>query len=877
MKVFKKSADGDKRLKAYQKTLDAIQGYEEELKLSSDEELKALAQELRERARGEEKLDNLLPQTFALVREACERTLSMRPFDVQMAGGIVLHSGAIAEMKTGEGKTLTAAAPVVLNAFEGKGVHVVTVNDYLAERDGQEMSKVYNFLGLTVGILQTGQTLEEKQAAYACDITYGTNSEIAFDYLRDNMVVRLEDRAQNLRESGPHHFALVDEVDNILIDEARTPLIISVEGEKVEDAVYHRFTELAKTLELGKTPEGIPSYERKAYVADFDYEVDEKQLTVSITERGVAKAEAFLGIEHLYKSDSGHLVNHLTQALRAQSLFFKGKDYLVVDGQVQIVDEHTGRILEGRRWNEGLHQAIESKEGVAIQAENTTQATVTYQNFFRLYSKLSGMTGTAMTEANELFRIYNLQVQAIPPHRPMIRKDNSDLIFKTQEAKWAHVVQEVGERSRRGQPVLVGTASVESSELLSQLLRETGLNHQVLSAKPEYVVRESEMVALAGFPGAVTVATNMAGRGVDIKLGGTVELLTGSKLKHEGLEPGSGAHGARLAQLIPLAQEAVDSNRAQVEAAGGLYVLGTERHESRRIDDQLRGRSGRQGDPGESRFFLSSQDELVRLFAGDRIFKIMDKLKVVDEKTGQEKPIDSPMISKQIRKAQEKVEETNFLQRKRVLEYDDVLSEQRRVIYSWRDSILKGEELVTLEQEWQAMVESFVAASTNDLDEVDNGELLERMEEIFPVSDQLWDRIETTLMSGDELTELLLADLMEARGEVLDDWGGELGQQVERLALLNIIDHHWAAHLSDMDYLRTSMGSRGVMSTVDPIVIYKNEAFHLFGQLVGDIWRDLAQSLFHIELITPSSPPAVVGKTEEATASPQEQPLASED
>src|SRR3954470_19316051 len=687
-----------RQFKQYAKRVDRINAWEPELELLDDAELRAQADALRERARDGESLDELLPETFALVREVGRRTMGMRHFDVQLIGGMVLHAGGIAEMRTGEGKTLTGTLAVVLNALPGKGVHVVTVNDYLARRDAEWMSPIYEGLGLRVGILQNMQDYEDKQVAYSADITYGTNSEFGFDYLRDNMATSLEEKVQHGGPITPdgktvasHNFAIVDEVDNILIDEARTPLIISGAPEQAAD-FYAKFARLAPTMEPGKSPEGMDPRAKKDFVADFDYEFDEKHKTVAVTEKGVAKAEKFLGIGHLYRAENGHLVNHLMQALKAESLYKRDVDYAVVDGEVMIIDEFTGRILEGRRWSEGLHQAVEAKEGVRVQEENQTLATITLQNYFRLYKKLAGMTGTALTEATEFMKIYKLGVVQIPTNRPMVRADRNDQVYKTKGGKWRAVAAEIDARHQAGQPVLVGTISVEVSELLSGQLKRRGIPHTVLNAKPEYAEREGEIVAEAGQPGAVTIATNMAGRGVDIKLGGNAEHLTQVELAKLGLRPGDPDYDERFAEILPSIETRVEEGREKVVDAGGLFIIGTERHESRRIDNQLRGRSGRQGDPGESRFFLSAEDDLVRLFAGDRIYRILDRLGSTDEE-GNEEPIEAGMLTKQIEKAQSKVEEQNFLIRKRVLEYDDVMNEQRRIVYEYRDQVLEGKDM----------------------------------------------------------------------------------------------------------------------------------------------------------------------------------------
>src|SRR5437764_7286478 len=587
-----------KKFKDFEKRVGRINDFEPELELDTDDELRERADHLRERARNGEDLDALLPESFAITREAAKRTLGQRHFDVQLIGGMVLHDGSIAEMKTGEGKTLTATLPIVLNSFTGNGVHLVTVNDYLARRDAEWMRPIYEMLGVSVGVIQAEERDDLKHAAYAADVTYGTNSEFGFDYLRDNLAVTIEDRYQR-----GHHFAIVDEVDNILIDEARTPLIISGAPEQAAD-LYYRFAKLAPQMQPGKKPEGLES-KSKDWIADFDYEPDEKHKTVAVTEQGVEKAEKFLGVGNLYLAEHGNLVNHLIQALKGESLYKRDVDYAVIDGEVKIIDEFTGRILEGRRWSEGLHQAIEAKEGVAIQEENQTVATITYQNYFRRYDKLSGMTGTAITEATEFMKIYELQVVEVPTNMPMVRDDNNDQIYKTKDGKWKAVATEIEERHEKGQPVLVGTISVEVSELLSERLKQRGIPHTVLNAKPEHAAREAEIVAEAGRLGAVTIATNMAGRGVDIKLGGNAEHRTHLELVQLGAEPDTEEWNKLWDDVYPKIEAKVEEEKQQVLDAGGLFILGTERHESRRIDNQLRGRSGRQGDPGESRFYLS--------------------------------------------------------------------------------------------------------------------------------------------------------------------------------------------------------------------------------------------------------------------------------
>jgi preprotein translocase subunit SecA len=831
-----------KQFREYEKRVERINAYEPELELESDDELRERFAELRERADGGESLDDLLPETFAIVREVGKRTMGMRHFDVQLIGGMVLHGGNIAEMKTGEGKTLTATLAVVLNALAGKGVHLVTVNDYLARRDAEWMSPIYNGLGLTVGVLQNMQSYEDKHVAYAADVTYGTNSEFGFDYLRDNMATALEEKVQR-----GHPFGIVDEVDNILIDEARTPLIISGAPEQAAE-LYQQFAKLARVMEAGKKPEGMDPRTKKEFVADFDFEFDEKHKTVSVTERGVAKAERFLGIDHLYRAENGHMVNHLIQSLKAESLYKRDVDYAVIDGEVRIIDEFTGRILEGRRWSEGLHQAVEAKEGVRVQEENQTLATITLQNYFRMYDKLAGMTGTALTEATEFMKIYKLGVVQIPTNRPMVRDDRNDQVYKTKDGKWHAVVREIEERHAEKQPILVGTISVEVSELLSEQLKRKGIAHTVLNAKPEYAEREGEIVAEAGQPGSVTIATNMAGRGVDIKLGGNAEHLTRLELAKLGLKPGDPDFDERFAEVLPAIERRVEEHREKVVDAGGLFIVGTERHESRRIDNQLRGRSGRQGDPGESRFFLSAEDDLVRLFAGDRIYRILDRLGSTDE-AGHEEPIEAGMLTKQIEKAQKKVEEQNFLIRKRVLEYDDVMNEQRRIVYEYRDQVLEGRDMgEQSRQEIASVVERLVDeyAGADYVEDWDLDGLFTALEDIYPVRLTAAEVTEESL-SREDLIERLSADAVELYDTREEELGEELMRALERYLLLQIIDNRWREHLYDMDYLREGIHLRG-FAQIEPLVAYKNEAFTLFSDLMNTIWSDFSRMIFHVEV-----------------------------
>ena len=876
-----------KQFKSYEKRVSEIAAFEPELELEDDDELRARFAELRRRVQEEElPLDRALPESFALTREASKRTMGMRHFDVQLIGGMVLNGGNIAEMKTGEGKTLTGTLAVVLNALSGKGVHVVTVNDYLARRDAEWMTPIYAFLGLRVGILQNMQAYEDKQAAYASDITYGTNSEFGFDYLRDNMATDLAEKVQHggrvkeienadgsitRKPLATHNFAVVDEVDNILIDEARTPLIISGAPEAAGD-LYDKFAKLAPKMVPGKRPENMDPRMKKDFVADFDFEFDEKHKTVAVTELGVAKAEKFLGIDHLYRAENGPLVNHLHQSLKAQELYKRDVDYAVVDGEVMIIDEFTGRIMEGRRWSEGLHQAVEAKEGVRVQEENQTMATITLQNFFRMYDKLSGMTGTALTEATEFMKIYKLGVVQIPTNMPMVRADKNDQVYKTRDGKWSAVVREIAVRHEQGQPILVGTISVEVSELLGAQLAKAGVPHTVLNAKPEFAEREGEIVAEAGQPGAVTIATNMAGRGVDIKLGGNAEHLTGVELVKLGYTPEDPEYQAQFDTILPKIDERVAANREKVMAAGGLFIVGTERHESRRIDNQLRGRSGRQGDPGESRFFLSAEDDLVRLFAGDRIYKILDRLGEHDDE-GNELPIEAGILSKQIEKAQKKVEEQNFLIRKRVLEYDDVMNEQRRIVYEYRDGVLEGKDMGdTARAQIHDVVGRLVDEFTpgDYVEEWDLPGLFTGLGDICPVRASA-EQVTEESWSGEELRQRLGDDAIALYDQREEELGAELMRALERYLLLQIIDQKWREHLYDMDYLREGIHLRG-FAQIDPIIAYKNEAFDLFTDLMNTIWADFARMIYHVEVNVEDDPGA---RPEESLPPSRENPTAA--
>src|SRR5215204_5966021 len=833
-----------KQFKEYQGRVDSINRIEPEMELLEDSELRTEAEALRERARNGEPLDDLLPEAFALVREASRRTLGQRHFDVQLIGGMVLHSGAIAEMKTGEGKTLTATLPVFLNALAGKAVHLVTVNDYLARRDAEWMRPIYEALGVTVSAIQEGDDPPARREKYACDVTYGTNSEFGFDYLRDNMAGSLEECVQR-----GHDFAIVDEVDNILIDEARTPLIISGRPEQAAD-LYYTFARLAKQMKGEAHKEKLKSLgeSKDTSEVDYDFEYDEKHKTVAPTERGITKAEEFLGVENLYLGEHGTLVNHLIQALKAESLYKRGVEYEVIDGQVMIIDEFTGRILEGRRWSEGLHQAVEAKEGVQIKEENQTLATITLQNYFRLYDKLSGMTGTALTEAQEFMKIYKMPTVDIPTNVPMIRADHNDQIYKTKGGKWRSVINEIEARHQAGQPILVGTISVEVSEMISAELKRRGVEHVVLNAKPEHAQREGETIAQAGRKGAVTIATNMAGRGVDIKLGGNPEALAEMELRKLGLSPGDESYEEEWQAMVEQLKERCDAEAEEVRQLGGLFIVGTERHESRRIDNQLRGRSGRQGDPGESRFFLSAEDDLIRLFAGERIYKILDRLGPVNEE-GEEEPLEAKMLSRTIENAQKKVEEQNFLIRKRVLEYDDVMNEQRRVVYKYRREILEGKDMSDAAREGVAEVVSRLVDDYTPGDVIEDwdlGELETQVQQLWPSTADIAS-LQPEQTDREDLRERLLADARAAYDRREGEFGDEIMRQLERAILLQIIDNRWREHLYEMDYLREGIHLRG-FAQIDPLVAYKNEGYSMFEELMASIWEEYTRVMFHLEV-----------------------------
>jgi preprotein translocase subunit SecA len=833
-----------RKFKAYQKRAEAINRFEPEMEALSDEEIREEADSLRQRARNGESLDDLLPEAFALTREASRRTTGQRHYDVQLIGGMVLHDGAIAEMRTGEGKTLTATLPVFLNTLAGDSVHLVTVNDYLARRDSEWMKPIYDALGVSVTAVQDYDDHAARQRKYALDVVYGTNSEFGFDYLRDNMASSLEECVQR-----GHNFAIVDEVDNILIDEARTPLIISGAPEQAAQT-YYTFARLAKQLKGSAAKQKLKSLgeSRDTSEADYDYEYDEKHKTVAPTEQGVEKAEKFLGVDNLYMGEHGSLVNHLVQALKAESLYKKDDDYAVIDGEVMIIDEFTGRILEGRRWSEGLHQAVEAKEGVAIREENQTLATITLQNYFRLYDKLSGMTGTALTEATEFMKIYKMPVVEVPTNQPMVRLDQNDQIFKTKDGKWQAVIEEIVNRHEKGQPVLVGTVSVEVSEMISDALKRQGVQHAVLNAKPEHAEREGELIAQAGRKGAVMIATNMAGRGVDIKLGGDAEHLAITELKKQGITAESEEYEEALAEKTAELEPQCKAEAEEVRELGGLFICGTERHESRRIDNQLRGRAGRQGDPGESRFFLSAEDDVIRLFAGDRIYNILDKLGPTDDDGG-EVPLEAKMLTKTVENAQKKVEEQNFLIRKRVLEYDDVMNEQRRVVYRYRREILEGRDMSEIgRDEVEGVIERLVDEYTAGdlLEEWDLEELETQLRLIWPVSIEVGGMAPETVDKL-KLKDALDDDAMSAYDEREEQLGEELMRYLERSILLQVIDNRWREHLFDMDYLREGIHLRG-FAQIDPLVAYKNEGYSMFEELMHSIWDEFSKLVYRAEI-----------------------------
>ena len=825
-----------------------VNAIEEDFEAMTDAELRAETDVFRKRLADGETLDDLLPEAFAAVREASKRTLGKRHFDVQIMGGAALHMGNVAEMKTGEGKTLVATLPSYLNALSGKGVHVVTVNDYLAQYQSELMGRVHRALGLETGCILASMTPEQRRAEYAKDITYGTNNEFGFDYLRDNMAWSTAELVQ--RE---HNFAIVDEVDSILIDEARTPLIISGPADQATKW-YQEFARLVGRLHRGEDGEG-------------DYEVDEKKRTVGVLESGIAKVEDYLGIDNLYESVNTPLIGYLNNAIKAKELFKRDKDYVVLNGEVLIVDEHTGRMLAGRRYNEGMHQAIEAKEGVEIQNENQTLATITLQNYFRMYDTLSGMTGTAQTEAAELHQIYKLGVVPIPTNRPMIRKDQADLVYRTEVAKFEAVADDLMERHAKGQPVLVGTTSVEKSEYLAELLRRRGVPHEVLNAKQHE--REAAIVADAGRKGAVTVATNMAGRGTDIMLGGNPEFRAVAELKARGLDPVETPEEYEAAwdEALAAAESAVAAEHDEVTELGGLYVLGTERHESRRIDNQLRGRSGRQGDPGESRFYLSLQDDLMRMFNGALVDRIMTSAGV-----GDEVPIESKMVTRSIASAQTQVEARNFEIRKNVLKYDDVLNRQRTVIYDERRKVLHGEDLHEQVRHFiNDVVSGYVTAETAEgFPETWNLERLwTALGGVYPMGVSIEElEQEASGRSGltaDQLRLELQSDAQHAYDERERSLTPSVTREVERRVVLSVLDRKWREHLYEMDYLQEGIGLRA-MAQRDPLVEYQREGFMLFEAMTDGIKEESVGFLFHLE-VDPAEIEAARAAEAEAAAS----------
>ncbi len=814
-----------KILRQLETVAKAVNAIEDDFVKMTDAELQGMTDEFKARLAQGETLDDLMPEAFATVREAAKRVIGQRHYDVQIMGGAALHMGNIAEMKTGEGKTLVATLPSYLNALNGKGVHVVTVNDYLAKYHAEWMGRIHHFLGLTTGVILPQMRPDERRVAYNCDITYGTNNELGFDYLRDNMASTIEDCVQR-----GHVFAVVDEVDSILIDEARTPLIISG---PTQDEVrwYAEFAKIVKTLHR-----------------DVDYEVDEKKRTISVLEPGITKVEDHLGIENLYESANTPLISFLNNSIKAKELFRNDKEYVVIEGEVLIVDEHTGRMLAGRRYNDGLHQAIEAKEGVTVREEYQTLATVTLQNYFRLYEKLSGMTGTAMTEASEFDKIYKLGVVPIPTNLPMVRQDQPDLVYRTEEAKYDAVVDDIAERNAKGQPVLVGTVSVEKSELLSGLLKKRGVPHTVLNAKMH--ADEAKVVALAGHKGAVTVATNMAGRGTDIMLGGSVDFLADAELRKQGLDPfeDGDAYETAWPAMVEKIKAQVKNEHDEVRALGGLYVVGTERHESRRIDNQLRGRSGRQGDPGESRFYLSLQDELMRLFKSDWVDRVLQVLKIPDDV-----PIENKRVTGAIANAQGQIESQNFESRKNVLKYDDVMDRQRHVIYAERRRVLEGADLEDQISSFiDDVVEGFVRGATEGFaEEWQLDELWVQLGQIWPVGVDLKvlakEAGDVANIEREHLIEVLKQDAHEAYDRREAEVGSEVMRELERRVVLSVLDRKWREHLYEMDYLREGIYLRAY-SQRDPLVEYQREGFDMFAAVMDGIKEESVGFLFNLEV-----------------------------
>mgnify|MGYP006269893437 FL=1 len=821
----------------------------------SDSQLREMTEVFKKRIAEGESLDALLPEAFAVVREASKRTLGQRHYDVQIMGGAALHRGNIAEMKTGEGKTLVATLPAYLNALSGNGVHIVTTNDYLAERDSEWMGRIHRFLGLKVGVILASMSPQERRQQYGADITYGTNNEFGFDYLRDNMAWSLGDCVQR-----GHNFAIVDEVDSILIDEARTPLIISGPADKATKW-YVEFANISSRLTRGE-----------------HYEVDEKKRTVGILDLGVSKVEELLKIDNLYESVNTPLIGYLNNALKAKELFKRDKDYVIMNGELLIVDEHTGRVLSGRRYSEGLHQALEAKERVEIRDENQTLATITLQNYFRMYEKLAGMTGTAMTEAAEFMQIYRLGVIPIPTNKPMTRKDQSDLVYKTEVSKFDAVANDISERHRKGQPVLVGTVSVEKSEYLSQVLRKRGIAHEVLNAKQHE--REAAIIARAGTKGAVTVATNMAGRGTDIMLGGNPEFMADFELQRQGVSPVENAdeYERRWPDEIQRQKTAVKEAHDEVVGLGGLYVLGTERHESRRIDNQLRGRSGRQGDPGESRFYLSLQDDLMRRFNSALVERFLTAAGIPEDT-----PIESKMVSNAIKSAQTQVESQNFEVRKNVLKYDDVMNRQREVVYEERREVLEGADLKEQVQGFiEDTIRGYVSAATAEgyPEEWDLEKLWTVLKAIYPISFSI-SELENevggrTGFDQDFLAERVVTDIRKAYEKREVELGSEVIRELERKILLTVLDRKWREHLYEMDYLQEGIGLRA-MAQRDPLVEYQKEGYDLFSAMIEAMKEEVVGFLFNVEVKVENSKIEAKGVTERAASENLQYSAPSED
>ncbi len=842
-----------REIKKIQPMVDAILALEPQYKQMSEEELRGKTQAFKDRLEAGETLDQLLPEAFAAIREAADRVIGLRPYPVQLIGGIVLHQGRIAEMKTGEGKTLVAILPAYLNALTGRGVHIVTVNDYLAKYQSEWMGKVYRYMGLSVGLVIPGMPPAERRVAYAADITYCTNNELGFDYLRDNMAIY----KQELVQRG-HAFAIVDEVDSILIDEARTPLIISGKGED-SSQLYQMADKFVSTLRKQVFAKTEDKEVQDDY--DCDYFVDEKSRTVSLTAEGIAKAEKFFGVENLADAENTTLSHHINQAMKARGLMKKDIDYVVKDGEIIIVDEFTGRLMYGRRYNEGLHQAIEAKEGVTVASESKTLATVTFQNFFRLYDKLSGMTGTALTEQEEFEAIYNLDVVEIPTNRPVIRIDHPDVVYKTEAGKFRAIIEQVKQCHAKGQPVLVGTISIEKSEILSKMLKREGIPHNVLNAK--YHEKEAEIVAQAGKLGAVTIATNMAGRGTDIMLGGNAEFLAKADLRKQGKAEELIAEADSFAEttdpeILAIRQEYNDllakykanikEEAEKVRGAGGLFIIGTERHESRRIDNQLRGRSGRQGDPGESRFYLSLQDDLMRLFSSDRIMNMMDSLGL-DEDT----PIDAKILSGAVENAQKNVESRNFKARKNVLEYDDVMNTQREVIYAQRQKVLDGEDLrENILTMLRSLVDTNVATALSEnggsVNEEALKELAMQMEGIYFIRGTLESR-KTQLLAMDQQTLAnTIYDIALATYQAKETaYGDKLMRELERVVMLRVVDEYWMDNIDAMDDLKQGIGLRAY-GQHDPVVAYKEEGYQMFESMIQSIKDETVRRMFLVRV-----------------------------